>query len=517
MGGAAAEIHCGGVAAVAHLAVGYPAVAAVFKRRQGGAHRVREQLAAAGVGAGPDDEGLRVAGQGLAGVIELEVIYLGAHRTGVEGADPDVVDLVGVGRIPRRARQGQHQILGNGRLAALTRGIEAVDQGAVTAPRVALHLDQGLTGDARVYGQSITVRAIAVRAAVHGRGEAVSAGILGAVVAGALEVVVAAGAGARATHHHGLLASPLVGRPAFTREVAVLIYAHPEPATGKAVDPWLETIPEGPAEGARLGGHPGIGEHHRHAVRPVATVGILVELYGHQVVGGGEEPLVSSRGGLLGAGLGHAEPAIDDGGGKVAAAASHHPVVAEGAGREVVAEAGQILFTDTGPVAGKGLVDDLAVVRHGDIHRRHGTRQLGLSAHGQIARIHIENGVEFGIVTHDDLAKVVEPQVIGLAPGIDLHLVAQGQVTLEVELGRKAGIEDQLVVAAKLQLVDPVAATTEVEPDVGRALMLEGLDVICLQVAIDDAVVAHLQGLMQFEGQIAATARRRDLALSLHI
>ncbi|MNH41063.1 hypothetical protein D3C79_1024880 [compost metagenome] len=62
-----------------------------------------------------------------------------------------------------------------------------------------------------------------------------------------------------------------------------------------------------------------------------------------------------------------------------------------------------------------------------------------------------------------------------------------------------------------------MAAAAEVEPDVGRALMLEGLDVICLQVAIDDAVAAHLQGLMQFEGQIAATARRRDLALSLHI
>ncbi|MNZ40411.1 hypothetical protein D3C78_579320 [compost metagenome] len=104
-GGAAAEIHCGCVAAVAHLAIGYPAVAAIFKRRQDGAHRVREQLAATGVGAGPDDEGFRVAGQGLAGVIELEVIDLGAHRTGVEGADTDVVDLVGVGRIPRRARQ----------------------------------------------------------------------------------------------------------------------------------------------------------------------------------------------------------------------------------------------------------------------------------------------------------------------------------------------------------------------------------------------------------------------------
>ncbi|MNT98154.1 hypothetical protein D3C72_2406750 [compost metagenome] len=62
-----------------------------------------------------------------------------------------------------------------------------------------------------------------------------------------------------------------------------------------------------------------------------------------------------------------------------------------------------------------------------------------------------------------------------------------------------------------------MAAAAEVEPDVGRALMLEGLDVIGLQIAIDDAVVAHLQGLMQFEGQIAATARRRDLALSLHI
>ncbi|MNS33731.1 hypothetical protein D3C72_658480 [compost metagenome] len=104
-GGAVAEIHGRCVAAVAHPAVGYPAIAAVFKRRQGGAHRVREQLAAAGVGAGPDDEGFRVAGQGLAGVIELEVIDLGAHRIEVEGANPDVVDLVGVDRIPGRAGQ----------------------------------------------------------------------------------------------------------------------------------------------------------------------------------------------------------------------------------------------------------------------------------------------------------------------------------------------------------------------------------------------------------------------------
>ncbi|MNQ75118.1 hypothetical protein D3C85_898990 [compost metagenome] len=307
-------------------------------------------------------------------MIELEVIDLGAHRTGVEGADPDVVDLVGVGRIPRRAGQRQQQVLRDRCLAALGGGIEAVDQGAVNPSGIALHLDQRLAGDARVDSQAITVRAIAVRAAVHGRRQAVSACILGAVVAGALEVVVAAGAGARATHHHGLLASPLVGRPAFTREVAVLIYAHPEPATGKAVDPWLETIPEGPAEGAWLGGHPGIREHHRHAVRPVATVGILVELYGHQVVGGGEEPLVSRRGGLAGAGLGHAEPAIDDGGGKVAAAASHHPVVAEGAGGEVVAETGERrsddILIDTGlrihaQIAGCDPPIDGCVVIHG--------------------------------------------------------------------------------------------------------------------------------------------------------
>ncbi|MNZ75071.1 hypothetical protein D3C78_935420 [compost metagenome] len=171
----------------------------------------------------------------------------------------------------------------------------------------------------------------------------------------------------------------------------------------------------------------------------------------------------------------------------------------------------------TGPVTGKGLVDHLAVVRHGDIHRRYGPRQLGLPTHVQITSIHIEDGVELGIAAHGDLAEVVEHQVVGLAPGIDLHLVAQGQVTLEVKLGREAGIEDQLVVAAKFQLVDPVAAAAEVEPDVGRALMLEGLDVIGLQIAIDDAVVAHLQDLMQFEGQIAATARRRDLALPLHL
>ncbi|MNZ40412.1 hypothetical protein D3C78_579330 [compost metagenome] len=103
-------------------------------------------------------------------------------------------------------------------------------------------------------------------------------------------------------------------------------------------------------------------------------MGILVELYGHQVVGGGEEPLVSRRGGLLGAGLGHAEPAIDDGGGKVAAAASHHPVVAEGAVREVIAETGERrsddILIDTGlrihaQIAGCDPPIDGCVVIHG--------------------------------------------------------------------------------------------------------------------------------------------------------
>ncbi|MOA44629.1 hypothetical protein D3C78_1669390 [compost metagenome] len=102
-------------------------------------------------------------------MIELEVIDLGPHRIGFEGADPDVVDLVGVGRIPGRAGQRQQQILGNGRLAALGGGIEAVDKGAVNPSGIALHLDQGLAADARVDSQAIAMGAIAVRAAVHGR------------------------------------------------------------------------------------------------------------------------------------------------------------------------------------------------------------------------------------------------------------------------------------------------------------------------------------------------------------
>ncbi|MNG90850.1 hypothetical protein D3C79_497540 [compost metagenome] len=175
-------------------------------------------------------------------MIELEVIDLGPHRTGVEGTDLDVVDLVGVGEIPRRTRQRQLEILRNGCLTALSSCIEAVDQGAVTAPSVALHLDHGLPAGTRIYGQPIAMGTIAVSPAVYGGREAAAVGIAAAIVAGALEVVVTAGSGPRATHHHGLLAPPLVGGAPLAREVAIFIYPHPEPTAGKTVHPRLEAV-----------------------------------------------------------------------------------------------------------------------------------------------------------------------------------------------------------------------------------------------------------------------------------
>ncbi|MNC15191.1 hypothetical protein D3C76_855690 [compost metagenome] len=71
---ATTEAHHGAAAVVAHLTARYPAIAATLCRYQGGAHRVREQLATAGIGAGTDGQGLRVAGQGIAAVVKLEVI-----------------------------------------------------------------------------------------------------------------------------------------------------------------------------------------------------------------------------------------------------------------------------------------------------------------------------------------------------------------------------------------------------------------------------------------------------------
>ncbi|MNZ47044.1 hypothetical protein D3C78_647470 [compost metagenome] len=112
---------------------------------------------------------------------------------------------------------------------------------------------------------------------------------------------------------------------------------------------------------------------------------------------------------------------------------------------------------------------------------------------------------------------MVDHQAVGLAPGIDLHLIAQGQIALDVELGGGAGIEDQIIVVAKLQPVDPVAAATEIESDLGRALVSERLEVAGLQIAVDGGIADHLQRLMELDGQIAAITRRRDLALPPHL
>ncbi|MNS33732.1 hypothetical protein D3C72_658490 [compost metagenome] len=198
-----------------------------------------------------------------------------------------------------------------------------------------------------------------------------------------------------------------------------------------------------------MGGHPGIGEHHRHAVRPVATVGILVELYGHQVVGGGEEPLVSRRGGLAGAGLGHAEPAIDDGGGKVAAAASHHPVVAEGAGGEVVAETGERRSDD--------ILIDTGLRIHAQIAGCDPPIDGCVVIHGQLV-IRIEITVKLGAVVEHHVV-VVNPNQASLIVGIDIYGINEFDVLIDKYPGqaRPGQLDGPIINRQLIDIIIPLA------------------------------------------------------------
>ncbi len=355
--------------------------------------------------------------------------------------------------------------------------------------------------------------AVAIGSAVHCRAQ---------VARRSRQIAIARGprTGTGATNGNGLRTRPgIIGAP-LVGIVAVFVDTDPHPAAGKTADPGLEAITQRATEGAGLGRDRRIGEHHRHAVRPARAgglVGILIKLDSHQIAGPREEALEGRRGGLVGRILGQPQATVLQRRQGTAIALSHHPVAAKGTGGEVIAETGQWVFTHARPVAGEGLVDHLAVVGHGDVHRRHGAGQHGLATHGQIPGVHIENGVEFGVAAHGDLAEVIHHQVVGLAPRIDLHLVAQGQIALDVQPRGTAAVKDQLVVLAELHLVYPVVAATKVEIDVGGALVFERLEVAGLQISIEGAVAAHLQGLVKQERQVAATPCGGDPALVFHL
>ncbi|MNG94276.1 hypothetical protein D3C85_1039090 [compost metagenome] len=74
------QLVVGSAAAEAHLVAPHPAATGTRHREQGRSHRIHDPCATGCIGTGAYGQGLRIAGQGVAAVIEFEVIDLDAYR-----------------------------------------------------------------------------------------------------------------------------------------------------------------------------------------------------------------------------------------------------------------------------------------------------------------------------------------------------------------------------------------------------------------------------------------------------